>query len=81
MFGSPAIPCLHISALRGRRGHRRVHLDEISGKPSSPPDFSESVDHCVRRFMHIVEGLVVGEHRNIDLINVTPNSHVEGAAC
>jgi hypothetical protein len=31
--------------------------------------------------MDIVEGLIVGEHRNIDLIGVAPNSHVEGAAC
>lgn len=37
---------------------------------------NEGVDHCVGGFMGIVEGPIIGEDRDVELIDVAPNSDI-----
>ena len=64
---------------RGRRRHRRV--DGAQRRQSGGrTDFGQAVDHRVGRLVDVFEGLVVGQYRDVHLVDVAPDGHVEGAA-
>ena len=51
-----------------------------SGEAARAPDLAERMDHRIRRLVRVFEGLIVGQHRNVQLVDVTPHGHVDGAA-
>ena len=68
--------------LTGRLGrcHGGTDGGQLAGKPCGAADFSQPVDHRVGRLVNVVERQVVGQYRDVHLVDVTPHRHVEGAA-
>ncbi len=63
-----------------RRRHRGADGAEFAGKPCGTPYFGQAVDHCIGGFVDVIERLVVGQYRDVHLVDVTPDRHVECAA-
>ena len=62
------------------RGHRCFDRAWLSGEADGPSKLGEGPNQRFAGFVDVAEGAVVGEHGDVDLVDVTPDCHVEGAA-
>src|SRR5271169_2296703 len=65
----------------GRRlRHRVSHHGQVTGKPRRPAQVAEIVDHRLRHLVRVIYGGPVGEHRDAELVHITPHGDVQAAA-
>src|ERR1700732_4358379 len=60
--------------------HRGLDDRELFGKICGPAYFDEVGDHGLGHLVRILDGGPVGEHRDVELIDVAPHGDVEAAA-
>src|SRR5690606_39349161 len=59
--------------------HRGLDDRKLPGKPCGTADLEDLTDHRVGDLVRVVEGAAVGQHRDVELVDVTPHGDVQPA--